>query len=81
MPPRSHPAVPPQASYAGCYCEENIYLLAASFLAMPDFRESWDLTVVFISNSTKKASDPSPLRRMPRQTPLRLGRFSILPIG
>jgi len=57
----SYPPVPPHASYASCYCEENIYLLAASFLGLPDFRESWDLTVVFISNRTKTASNPSPL--------------------
>ncbi|KAF9646275.1 hypothetical protein BDM02DRAFT_3130510 [Thelephora ganbajun] len=49
----SYPAVPPQATYTSCYCEENIYLLAASFLAIPDFRNSWDLSVVFISNRTK----------------------------
>jgi len=53
----SYPAVPPQVLYTSCYCEENIYLLAASFLAMPGFCESWDLSVVFISNSTKTASD------------------------
>ena len=55
----SYPAVPPQASYASCYCEENIYLLAASFLEKPDLHESWDLSVVFISNHTKTASDSS----------------------
>ena len=55
----SYPAVPSQASYASCYCEENIYLLAASFLEKPDLHESWDLSVVFISNHTKTASDPS----------------------
>ena len=62
----SYPPVPPQASYTSCYCEENIYLLAASFLEMPDFRESWDLSVVFISNCTKTVSDilsrPCPCR-------------------
>ena len=57
----SYPTVPPHASYTSCYCEENIYLLAASFFALPDFRKSWDLTVVFISNQSKTASDPLPL--------------------
>ena len=53
---RSPPPVPPHAPYTGYYCEENIYLLAESFLEIPDFRESWDLAVVFISNSAKTAS-------------------------
>ncbi|KAF9792885.1 N-terminal glutamine amidase-domain-containing protein [Thelephora terrestris] len=59
----SYPPVPPHASYASCYCEENIYRLAASFLDMPDFRASWDLSVVFTSNQTKTASDPPALLR------------------
>jgi hypothetical protein len=54
----SCPPVPPHVSYTSCYCEENIYLLAASFLQIPDFRESWDLSVVFISNHTKTVSGP-----------------------
>lgn len=70
-----YPAVPLQASYTSCYCEENIYLLAASFLETPDFRESWDLSVVFISNHTKTASDPS-LSILPvRQTLLAAAGF------
>ena len=56
MTPGSYPPVPLQTPYNSCYCEENIYHLATSFLAMPDFRESWDLSVVFISNATKTAS-------------------------
>ena len=64
----SYPAVPSRASYTSCYCEENIYLLAASFLEKPDLHESWDLTVVFISNCTKTVSDSSP----------RLGRFPFI---
>ena len=54
-----YPAIPPRVPYTSCYCEENIYLLAASFLEIPDFRNSWDLSVVFISNRTKTASDLS----------------------
>ena len=54
----SYPPVPPQAPYTSCYCEENVYLLLASFLEIPDLRESWNPTVVFISNHSKTASNP-----------------------
>ena len=62
-----YPAVPPQASYTSCYCEENIYLLAASFLEKPDLHKSWDLSVVFVSNCTKTASDHFHPPPRPRQ--------------
>ena len=79
MPYGSRPAVSPQASYTRCYCEENIYLLASSFLAIPDFRESWDLSVVFISNSPKTASVlfPPPTPSCLASDDAALGRFSI----
>lgn len=76
----SPPPVPPHAPYTGYYCEENIYLLAESFLEIPDFRESWDLAVVFISNSAKTASDLlllSDSLPLSRQTLLPSGPFSI----
>ena len=65
-----YPSVPTQASYTFCYCEENIYLLASSFLAIPDFRNAWDLSVVFVSNRTKTASGPFPPTH-PHPTPVR----------
>jgi N-terminal glutamine amidase len=41
------------ASYTSCYCEENVYLLARSFLARPHVTENWDINVVFISNPAR----------------------------
>jgi len=47
------PPFPPNSLYAGHYCEENIYHLAASFLRQPSIKDAWDITVVFMSNESK----------------------------
>jgi len=50
------PPLPSDHAYTSCYCEENIYLLAQTFLA--SYAEEnpntlpWEVYVVFISNNT-----------------------------
>lgn len=51
------PRVPPDHVYTGCYCEENIYLLAKQFEDLP--AHGWDVHVVFISNAQKLVSPVS----------------------
>lgn len=50
------PPIPQDAVYTSYYCEENIYLLAQSFSTDPDIIGTWDIFVVFISNSNKKVA-------------------------
>jgi len=47
------PPLPPDGIHTRCWCEENIYLLAQSFLHNPLIVNDWDVFVVFISNATK----------------------------
>ncbi|KZP20776.1 hypothetical protein FIBSPDRAFT_692145, partial [Athelia psychrophila] len=47
------PRLPPDSLYAGCYCEENIYLLARQFALDPALARAWDVFAVFISNGSK----------------------------
>lgn len=51
----SYPAMPTDAAYASCYCEENVYLLAAQFatLARQPQLQRWSAYAVFISNQTR----------------------------
>jgi len=55
--PPSVPATP----YTSFYCEENIYLLAQSYLEDYKIRGKWDVYVVFISNGIKQAISSSQL--------------------
>ncbi|TBU46969.1 N-terminal glutamine amidase-domain-containing protein [Dichomitus squalens] len=48
--------IPPDSIYISCYCEENIYLLAQTFLAEASSRVApwpWEIYVVFVSNHGK----------------------------
>ncbi|TBU60678.1 N-terminal glutamine amidase-domain-containing protein [Dichomitus squalens] len=50
------PMIPPDSIYISCYCEENIYLLAQTFLAEASSRVApwpWEIYVVFVSNHGK----------------------------
>ncbi|KZT28521.1 hypothetical protein NEOLEDRAFT_1058217 [Neolentinus lepideus HHB14362 ss-1] len=55
----SEPSTPPimknsdASAYTHCYCEENIYLLATAFAERSDVKDSWEISVVFISNAGK----------------------------
>ncbi|EPQ58414.1 hypothetical protein GLOTRDRAFT_114844 [Gloeophyllum trabeum ATCC 11539] len=51
-PPRP-PALPCDSVYTRCYCEENIYLLAANFEGRNDVKDRWETFVIFISNPRK----------------------------
>jgi hypothetical protein len=53
---RMPPTLPEAAEYTGCYCEENIYLLAQTFLADPLIARTWNVLVIFISNQSQTAS-------------------------
>lgn len=48
MLPKAHDSI-----YTPCYCEENIYFLVHRFLEQAEVKATWDISVVFISNSTK----------------------------
>ena len=55
------PPLPQDHVYTRCYCEENVFLLARTFLSGSwRKRESlgrlWDVFVVFVSNETKTVS-------------------------
>ena len=64
------PPLPPDSVYTSCYCEENIYLLAQTFLAEAAAQAShrlpwpWEAFVVFVSNGAKtvRVSTKSSLR-------------------
>lgn len=47
------PPVPPGHVYTRCYCEENIYTLAAALTRTPPGDGAWDAYAVFISNHQK----------------------------
>ncbi|KDQ59505.1 hypothetical protein JAAARDRAFT_127313 [Jaapia argillacea MUCL 33604] len=52
----SPPPLPLDAVYTPFYCEENIYLLAQSFLESNVVISVWEPFVVFISNTTKSVA-------------------------
>lgn len=56
MDPPSLPLAAVAALYTGCYCEENVYLLAQMFSEDPEIAHKWAIFVVFISNHTKTVS-------------------------
>ncbi|EIN07838.1 hypothetical protein PUNSTDRAFT_69424 [Punctularia strigosozonata HHB-11173 SS5] len=45
------PPLPPDVTYTSCYCEENAYLLCATFSQNADVAASWDVSVAFVSNA------------------------------
>lgn len=52
------PRLPPNAVYTSCYCEENIYLLAQTFVSEANATGRangwpWEIYVVFVSNGGK----------------------------
>ncbi|RDX52697.1 hypothetical protein OH76DRAFT_1399945 [Lentinus brumalis] len=54
----SSPPLPPGARYTSCYCEENVYLLAQTFVEEAGASSHakpwpWEIYVVFISNGGK----------------------------
>lgn len=59
------PPLPQQSVYTSHWCEENIYLLAQSFLNTSLIADHWDVFVVFISNNAKMAGIYSPGLRAP----------------
>ena len=51
------PTLPENFVYTSCYCEENIFLLAQTFLELQTRELSpWEVYVVFISNDNKTVS-------------------------
>ncbi|KAJ7582849.1 N-terminal glutamine amidase-domain-containing protein [Mycena floridula] len=51
--PVSPPGLPSDSVYKSCWCEENIYLLAQSFLLDPAILQAWKIHVIFISNPSR----------------------------
>ncbi|KAF7972662.1 hypothetical protein HWV62_17346 [Athelia sp. TMB] len=47
------PALLPNEPYAGCYCEENVFLLAQRFAGEAAIERVFDIFAVFISNASK----------------------------
>ncbi|KAF8528220.1 N-terminal glutamine amidase-domain-containing protein [Hysterangium stoloniferum] len=47
------PQFPPGYTYTPFYCEENIYLLAATFSRDITITHTWEIYVVFVSNASK----------------------------
>jgi protein N-terminal glutamine amidohydrolase len=43
----------PDVTYTSCYCEENIWLLCATFFEDVAIRAKWDIYAAFISNERK----------------------------
>ncbi|KIJ30297.1 hypothetical protein M422DRAFT_36601 [Sphaerobolus stellatus SS14] len=53
MTPPAAPVLPDGYRYTPYYCEENIYLLAASFQLDSSIVQAWEISVVFVSNGSK----------------------------
>ncbi|KAG1768295.1 N-terminal glutamine amidase-domain-containing protein [Suillus occidentalis] len=47
------PKLPLDSPYTSCYCEENIYFLVRRFLEQAQVKDTWDISVVIVSNATK----------------------------
>jgi hypothetical protein len=64
------PALPADSVYTGCYCEENVYLLAQA-LGAGRF-PIWDVYAIFISNASKTVRRAS--SRITPAIPFRISR-------